>query len=159
MDQHFGRWLKKIRGRARLNQRELAELVGVETYTTISTWERQKTPEMSDANREALMDVLGYDDDEAFTADWKAGVVPDLSKLTGLAELSPHPLLEELAAETKVTAGSWSRTFFEWLRTQTPEFQVFIRDSVRQAIRSTSMAKPRPGSRQQERKHHASTPT
>lgn len=159
MEQHFGKWLKKVRGRARLNQRELAQLVSLESYTTISTWEKLKTPEMNDANREALMDVLGYESEEMFEADWKAGTVPDLGRIMGLAELSPHPLLEELAAESKVTAGAWSRGLFEWLGQQTPEFQKFIRDSVWAAIRSTAMAKPRSDSPGSGRKHHASTQT
>lgn len=114
---HFGEWVKRVRGKLGLTQKQMAKLLGLESPVTIHLHEKRADRSMQSSTAEGLLDLLGYASDAELDSAWRSGAMPDIpaakARLAEAAKLSRRD--EEVRFTPQLTAN-----MFRWLASHPP---------------------------------------
>jgi transcriptional regulator with XRE-family HTH domain len=132
---HFGLWLRRVREKLGLTQGKMAKALGLKSYISVRDIEQRDERSMRGTTAEALLEMLGYRDEEDLDRAWRVGEIPDLAgvrrrlaEAQALAEAIEHGKLPpEIEFDARLVAD-----VFRWIAAHPAQQRVGLLRNVAQ---------------------------
>jgi DNA-binding XRE family transcriptional regulator len=129
VEPNFGEWLKKVRARAGLSQKEMASLLGLESYAAVYLIEQKPERRLQPSTLEALLDLLGLTWEEELDEMWLHWRLPDRGSVRArvtamLSREGPLAVIAAIAREAGLSSEEVSNYLLRAARRDAKEFDL-----------------------------------